>query len=132
MSTEPEVGDIVMVPRPTDEQLEAGEKETDSDTILVNTEYLEIVEVREPGFYVVKRPETGEPGSVGFADMMGYGPRLVARYVPTKYVADAWIQPEGGQPERLRIVRHYKYEEVKNSPKRVHEWFPKDPVKGGE
>ena len=113
----PEVGDIVVIPRPTDEQIEAG---TDADgTMLVSVELLQIVEIREPGFYVVKRPESSEPGALAYSEMMGGELEIKARYLPVEYVADAWIQLEGGTPERARIARVYKRHAVKDQPKRV-------------
>jgi hypothetical protein len=103
MNDEPEVGDLIY---------ERGEKATDDSW--ASARVLRIVEIREPGFYVVKPPESSEPGAFDYAVMMTGQPIggmlklpesvVTTEFTPVKgYEADAWVQLEGDSPQRLRI-----------------------------
>lgn len=126
----PEVGDIVVIVRPTPAQIERlATTEPDADglvTVDVGVDYVKIVEIREPGFLVVRDAEKLDPAAEAYA-IMTCAPLTVAYgYRPATYKARAaWIQFEGEAPRRTLIARLLKRYEVK--PETVARMFPRDP-----
>lgn len=100
----PEVGDLISVLDPRMEEFERAEH--------IRVIQVEVVEVREPGFFVVRDLEQTDPAADSYAILTEAPLTVTKGYRPVEYEAQAWIEREGETPKRTGIVKLWQRYEV--------------------